>query len=88
MNKCIRRSSSQVDQQWNNLAELSHEEGTNEEEGDGTTCKICKILCIKLVDKCGDWVQCNICDETSARSAMTREMFPQMMIFCSICHRS
>ena len=27
------------------------------------TCKICKIPWIELTEKCGNWVQCAICDE-------------------------
>ena len=49
--------------QCKNLAELSNDESSVEEEGDGTTCSICKILWVELMEKCGDWVQCDICDE-------------------------
>ena len=47
--------------QCNNLAESSNGESSDEED-DGT-CKICKIPWVELTEKCGDWVQCNICDE-------------------------
>ena len=50
-------------QQCNNLPESSNEDSSDEEKNDGTTCKIFKIPRIKLKEKCGDWVQCDICDE-------------------------
>ena len=53
--------------QCNNLAESSNDESSteeeNDEEDDGTTCNVCKISWIELTKKCGDQVQCNICDE-------------------------
>ena len=65
--------------QCNNLVESSNNESCDEEEDNGTTiCKTYKISWIELTEKCGDWVQCDICND---QSAMTREIFPQMMIF-------
>ena len=49
-------------QQCNNLAQSSNDEGSDEED-DGTTCKICEIPRAGLKEKCGYWVQCDICDE-------------------------
>ena len=49
--------------QCNNMVESSNDESSDEEEDDGTTCKIWKILWIELMKKCGDWVQCDMCDE-------------------------
>ena len=48
--------------QSNDLAGSSIDESSDEEE-DGTTCKICKISWIELAEKCGDWVQCDTCNE-------------------------
>ena len=50
-------------QQCNNLAESLNNESSDEEEDDVTTCKIFKISWIELREKCGDWVQCDICDQ-------------------------
>ena len=47
--------------QSNDLAGSSIDESSDEE--DGTTCKICKISWIELAEKCGDWVQCDTCNE-------------------------
>ena len=52
-----------LSQHCNNLPESSNEDSSDEEKNDGTTCKIFKIPRIKLKEKCGDWVQCDICDE-------------------------
>ena len=49
--------------QYSNSSESSNDESCDEEEDDGTTCKICKIHWIELTERCGDWVQCDICDE-------------------------
>ena len=49
--------------QHNNMAESSNDESSDKEEDDGTTCKIYKIPWIELMEKCGDWFQCNICGE-------------------------
>ena len=49
-------------QQCNNLAESLNDESRDQENCE-TTCKICKTPWIELIKKCGDWVQCNICDE-------------------------
>ena len=50
--------------QCNNLAESSNNESCDEEEDDGTTtCKTYKIPWIELTEKCGDWVQRDICNE-------------------------
>ena len=57
--------------QCNDWPETSNYE-SNDEEGVDTNCKICKIPWIKLREKCGDWVQCDICDEYISQSAMTR----------------
>ena len=45
------------------MAESSNDESSDEEEDDGTNCKICKIPWIELTEKCGDRVKCDICDE-------------------------
>ena len=57
--------------QHNNLAESSNDESGNEED-DNTTCKTSKSPWLELTKKCGDWVQCDICD----RIYLTREIFP------------
>ena len=49
--------------QCNNSAESSNDESRDEEKDDSPTCKICKIHWIELTEKCGDGVQCDICDE-------------------------
>ena len=49
--------------QCNNLVELSNHESSHKEENDGTNCKIFKKIWRDLTEKCGDWVQWNICDE-------------------------
>ena len=49
--------------QCNNLAASSNDESNGEGEDDGTTCKICKIPWKELMEKCGYWIQCDICDE-------------------------
>ena len=49
--------------QCKNLVESSNDDSSVDEEGNGTTCKICKILCIELTKKCGDWFPGDICDE-------------------------
>ena len=58
--------------QHNNLAESSNDESGNEEEDDNTTCKTSKSPWLELTKKCGDWVQCDICD----RIYLAREIFP------------
>ena len=47
----------------NNLDKSSNGESSNEEESGGTTCRICQIPRIELMEKCGYWVQFDICDE-------------------------
>ena len=39
------------------------DESSDEDEDDGTNCKIHKILSIELTEKCGDWVQCDTYNE-------------------------
>ena len=51
----------------NNLTELSNDK-SRDEEGDGTSCKICTIPWIEVTEKCGDWFQCNICDKYTVDS--------------------
>ena len=48
--------------QCKNLVESSNDESSVDEEDNGTTCKICKILWIELTKKCGDWFPGDICD--------------------------
>ena len=43
--------------QCNNVAEWLNGESSDEEEDDGTTCKIFKISWIESTEKCDDWVQ-------------------------------
>ena len=50
--------------QCNNVAESLNDESSDEEGDDYTTCVICKIPSIKLLEKCGgSWVEYDICDE-------------------------
>ena len=74
LKKYLRRNSSQV-YQCNDFAESSNDESSDEGD-DRTTSKMFKIPWIELTEKCGDWVQCSICDDMSAQSAMTRDIFP------------
>ena len=45
------------------MVESTNDEGNDEKEDDGTTCKICNIPWMELTEKCGDWVLCDLCDE-------------------------
>ena len=49
--------------QCSNLAKSPNDESSNKEGDDDTNCKICKISRIEMTAKCGDWVQCDTCDE-------------------------
>ena len=49
--------------QYNNMTESLNDESSDEEEAVGTTYKMCKILWIELMEKCGDWIQYKICGE-------------------------
>ena len=62
-----------LSRQCNNLAESSNDDTNNKEEDDGTTCKICKIPWIELREKCGDSVQCHICDEYTCPNCYDQE---------------
>ena len=42
--------------------ESSNDESSDEEKDDDTIRKISKIPWIKLTEKYGDWVRCDICD--------------------------
>ena len=67
------------------MAESLNDESNDEEEDDCTICKICKIPWIEVTEKCGDWFQCDINDKyICPKSVMKRDIFPQMMMFCSI----
>ena len=47
----------------NNLAKSTNDGNSDDEENDGTTCKICKISSIEVTEKFGDWIECDTCDE-------------------------
>ena len=49
--------------QCNKLAKSSNDESSDDEEDHGTTFMICKILWRELMEKCGDRVQCDICNK-------------------------
>ena len=49
--------------QYNSLAESQNDKSGDKEEYDGTTCKVYKTAWIELTEKCGDWIQSDICDE-------------------------
>ena len=46
-----------LSRQCNNLVKSSNIKSSDEEEDDGTTCKICKVSWVELTEKCGDVVQ-------------------------------
>ena len=48
--------------QYNNFARSLNHKSSDEEDVD-TTCTICKIPWIEMMNKCGDWVQWDMCDE-------------------------
>ena len=57
-----------------------------EEENYSTTCKICKTPSIKLMKKCGDWFQCDICEEYIWPKCYEKsDISADNDIFCNIC---
>ena len=73
----------------NNTAEPSNDKGTNEEQDDGTTNKICKIPWKELTEKRGDWVQCNTCDKYICPKCYDkRGISADDDFFVSLCIRS
>ena len=68
--------------QCNNLAETSNDESSDEKYDH--TCKICKILWIELKRNVETGFNAIYALNKSAQKAMTSEIFPQIMIFCSI----
>ena len=84
MKKYLRRRPG-PSRQCNNSVEYSNDD----EEDDGTTCKIYKIPWIELTEKCGDWVQCNIRNEyISPKCYGKKDISPDDDFFCSVCIRS
>ena len=82
--KYDRRRSSQVHR--GNLVESLIDEKSDEEEDYGTTCKIYKIPWVKLTEKCGDWFQCNICEEYIwPKCYDKRNISADKDIVCNIC---
>ena len=67
--------------QCKNLAEPWNDESSDEEEIDSTTCKICKIPWIELTENVEISFNAIYTMNISAQSSMTREIFPQLMIF-------
>ena len=63
------------------MAKSSTDESSDEEKDDCSTSKICKILWLELMEKCGNVFKKIYAMNISTQSAMRREIFQQMMIF-------
>ena len=65
---------------------MSDESSDEEEEDNGITCKIFKIPLIELKEECEDGFNAINTMNTSAQSAMTREIFPQTVHYRITVH--
>ena len=89
VNEEIPQDEKQPSRQYNNLAESLNDESSNEQEDDVTAYKMCKTPWIELTEKCGDWVQWNICNEYICPNCYDkRDISANDDFFCSIFIRS